>query len=202
MIIGSSAIQHIVTKALAHTNVSPTDKDAFANAAALTSAIAPVSGDDDSSTQSSTGDQPGYDDAFAKMMVNLKAATASTTDAAVDPQAALASMMAGADKQVASTDSVASGASDSVDALSASASQDMPASVGSAKDEFMDYMSQSAAEKVRQQLTGVSKDEYAAMSPEEKAAVDKRVADLTREKAEVAQQEIKTKIAMAKAEMA
>ena len=40
------------------------------------------------------------------------------------------------------------------------------------------------------------------MSPEQKAAVDKKVAELTKEKAEIAQETIKAKIAMAKAEMA
>jgi hypothetical protein len=74
----------------------------------------------------------------------------------------------------------------------------------SAKDQFLAYMNQSDAEKVRQQLTGVTKDEYDAMTPEEQAAVDKKVADLQKQKSEqqIAEQEVKTKIAMAKAEMA
>lgn len=204
MIIGSSALQHIVSKAVAHTTLDTSDKDAFANAAMTTAPIAPVSGNDDTSAQSGTQDQSTYDESFAKMMVNLKSAMASTTENAIDPQvAAASSMMAGADKQVATTDSVASGTSDSVDALSASANKDnASSSVGSAKDEFLAYMNQTDAEKAREQLTGVSKEEYAAMTPEEKAAVDKKVAELTKEKAEVAQQEIKAKIAMAKAEMA
>jgi len=203
MIIGSSALQHIVSKAVAHTTLDTSDKDAFASAAMTTVPVAPVSGNDDTSAQSGTQEQPTYDEAFAKMMVNLKSAMASTTENAIDPQvAAASSMMAGADKQVATSDSVASGTSDSVDALSASANKDAASSVGSAKDDFLAYMNQTDAEKARQQLTGVSKEEYEAMSPEQKAAVDKKVAELTKEKAEVAQQEIKAKIAMAKAEMA
>lgn len=204
MIIGSSALQHIVSKAVAHTTLDTSDKDAFASAAMTTVPVAPVTSSDDTSAQGGTQEQPTYDEAFAKMMVNLKSAMASTTENAIDPQmAAASSMMAGADKQVASTDSVASSTSDSIDALSASAVKDnASSSVGSAKDEFLAYMNQTDAEKARQQLTGVTKEEYAAMSPEEKASVDKKVADLTKEKAEVAQQEIKAKIAMAKSEMA
>jgi hypothetical protein len=204
MIIGSSAIHHIVSKAVAHTNLDTGDKDAFANAAMTTAPVAPVSSSNDTSAQSGTEDQQTYDEAFAKMMVNLKSALASTTENAIDPQAAAASsMVAGADKQLASGDSVASGKSDSVDALAASANQDNASrGVGSAKDAFLDYMNQSDAEKVRQQMTGVTKEEYDAMTPEQKAAVDKKVAEVTKEKAEVAQQEVKAKIAMAKAEMA
>jgi hypothetical protein len=84
-------------------------------------------------------------------------------------------------------------------------SSDADASVASsAKDQFMAYMNQSDAEKVRQQLTGVSKEEYDNMTPEQQAAVDKKVADLQKEKQEqqIAESEVKTRIAMAKAEMA
>jgi hypothetical protein len=50
----------------------------------------------------------------------------------------------------------------------------------------------------------VSKEEYDKMSPEQQAAVDKQVADLQKQKQEqqIAEQEVKTRIAMAKAEMA
>ncbi|WP_268796643.1 hypothetical protein [Pseudomonas huanghezhanensis] len=201
MIISNSAIQHIVSKAVAHTNLDTSDKDAFANAAMTTAPVAPVSTSTDTSAQSGTQGQQTYDEAFAKMMINLKAAMAGSTEDAINPQTA-ASMVAGADKQLATTDSVATGTSSSMDALAASANQDSASQgVGSAKDDLLDYMSQTAAEKARQLLTGVSKDQYQAMTPEEQASVDKKVVEVTQQKAETAQQEIAAKIAMVKAEM-
>ncbi len=205
MIIGNSAIHHIVSKAVAHTNLDTSDKDAYANAAAPTTPVVPVSGSNDASAQSGTDDKQSFDEAFAKLMVNLKAATASTTEEATDPQAAVSAMMAGADKQLASNDSVASGSSDSASSDPLAVSSDQSATsqdVGSVKDQFLSYMNQTDAEKARQQLTGVSKEEYDAMPQEQKAAVDKKVAELTKENVEVAQQQVKAKIAMAKAEMA
>ncbi|HEY0286157.1 MAG TPA: hypothetical protein VGC62_03985 [Pseudomonas sp.] len=205
MIIGNSAIHHIVSKAVAHTNLDTSDKDAYANAAAPTTPVVPVSGSNDASAQSGTDDKQSFDEAFAKLMVNLKAATASTTEEATDPQAAVSAMMAGADKQLASNDSVASGSSDSASSDPLAVSSDQSATsqdVGSVKDQFLSYMNQTDAEKARQQLTGVSKEEYDAMTPEQKAAVEKKVAELTKENVEVAQQQVKAKIAMAKAEMA
>jgi len=37
----------------------------------------------------------------------------------------------------------------------------------SAKDDFMDYMNQTVAEKLRHELTGVTKEQYDKMSSEE-----------------------------------
>jgi hypothetical protein len=204
MIIGNSAIQHFASKAVAHTHFDPTEKDAY-TVSAMAGASAPVAaiaGSNDSSTGSST-DQ-GYNESFAKMMVNLKAAMANTTSSVSDDDkaAAAAAFSSSADKQVAATDSVTK----TVDTeLAAVEGSDSDASVtSSAKDQFLAYMNQSDAEKVRQQLTGVSKEEYDNMSPEQQAAVDKKVADLQKQKQEqqIAEQEVKTKIAMAKAEMA
>jgi hypothetical protein len=204
MIIGNSAIQHFASKAVAHTHFDPTEKDAY-TVSAMAGASAPVAaiaGSNDSSTGSST-DQ-GYNESFAKMMVNLKAAMANTTSSVSDDDkaAAAAAFSSSADKQVAATDSVTK----TVDSeLAAVEGSDSDASVtSSAKDQFLAYMNQSDAEKVRQQLTGVSKEEYDNMSPEQQAAVDKKVADLQKQKQEqqIAEQEVKTKIVMAKAEMA
>ena len=204
MIIGNSAIQHFASKAVAHTHFDPTEKDAY-TVSAMAGASAPVAaiaGSNDSSTGSST-DQ-GYNESFAKMMVNLKAAMANTTASVSDDDkaAAAAAFSSSADKQVAATDSVTK----TVDSeLAAVEGSDSDASVtSSAKEQFLAYMNQSDAEKVRQQLTGVSKEEYDSMSPEQQAAVDKKVADLQKQKQEqqIAEQEVKTRIAMAKAEMA
>lgn len=203
MIIGNSAIQHFVSKAVAHTQFDTSDQDAYNSAMAGASApVAAIAGSDDSSTQSSA-DQ-GYDESFAKMMVNLKAALANTTASVTDDDkaAAAAAFSSSSDKQVAASDSVAKTVDNEIAGVDASDSSASAAT--SAKDEFMAYMNQSDAEKVRQQLTGVSKGEYDKMTPEQQAAVDKKVADLqkTRQEQQVAEQEVKTKIAMAKAEMA
>lgn len=204
MIIGTSAIQHFVSKAVAHTHLDPTERDAYA-VSAMAGASAPVAaiaGSHNSSTESSA-DQ-GYSESFAKMMVNLKAAMANTTASVSDDDkaAAAAAFSSSTDKQVAATDSVAK----TVDSEIASVdSSDSGASVASsAKAQYLAYMNQSDAEKVRQQLTGVSKEEYDSLSPEQQAAVDKKVADLLKQKQEqqIAEQEVKTRIAMAKAEMA
>ena len=204
MIIGNSAIQHFASKAVAHTHFDPTEKDAY-TVSAMAGASAPVAaiaGSNDSSTGSST-DQ-GYNESFAKMMVNLKAAMANTTASVSDDDkaAAAAAFSSSADKQVAATDSVTKTVDNEMAAVDSSDSD--TSATSSAKEQFLAYMNQSDAEKVRQQLTGVSKEEYDSMSPEQQAAVDKKVADLQKQKQEqqIAEQEVKTKIAMAKAEMA
>ena len=206
MIIGNNAIQHFVSKAVTHTSFDTTDKDAYTTSA-LAGASAPVAaiaGSTDSSTQSSTDDKQGYDESFARMMVNLKAAMANTTAQVTDDDkaAAAAAFSASSDKQVAASDSVTETVQENIAKIS---DTDTGSTVAqSAKDQFLAYMNQSDAEKVRQQLTGVSKEEYDAMTPEEQAAVDKKVADLQKQKSEqqIAEQEVKTRIAMAKAEMA
>lgn len=204
MIIGNSAIQHFASKAVAHTHFDPTEKDAY-TVSAMAGASAPVAaiaGSNDSSTASST-DQ-GYNESFAKMMVNLKAAMANTTASVSDDDkaAAAAAFSSSADKQIAATDSVTKTVDNEMAAVDSSDSG--TSATSSAKEQFLAYMNQTDAEKVRQQLTGVSKEEYDSMSPEQQAAVDKKVADLQKQKQEqqIAEQEVKTKIAMAKAEMA
>ncbi|WP_460043305.1 hypothetical protein [Pseudomonas sp. S2_H01] len=202
MIIGNSAIQHFASKAVAHTHFDPTEKDAY-TVSAMAGASAPVAaiaGSNDSSTASST-DQ-GYNESFAKMMVNLKAAMANTTASVSDDDkaAAAAAFSSSADKQIAATDSVTKTVDNEMAAVDSSDSG--ASATSSAKEQFLAYMNQTDAEKVRQQLTGVSKEEYDGMSPEQQAAVDKKVADLQKQKQQIAEQEVKTKIAMAKAEMA
>jgi hypothetical protein len=204
MIIGNSAIQHFASKAVAHTHLDPSEKDAY-TVSAMAGASAPVAaiaGSNDSSAGSST-DQ-GYNESFAKMMVNLKAAMANTTASVSDDDkaAAAAVFSSSTDKQVAATDSVTKTVASELAAVEGSDSD--ASATSSAKEQFLAYMNQTDAEKVRQQLTGVSKEEYDKMSPEQQAAVDKQVADLQKQKQEqqIAEQEVKTRIAMAKAEMA
>ncbi|MFK3799475.1 hypothetical protein [Pseudomonas sp. NPDC088444] len=204
MIIGNSAIQHFVSKAVAHTQYDTTDKDAYTTAAMAgsTAPVAAIANSNNGSTQSST-DQ-SYDESFAKMMVNLKAALANTTASVTDDDkaAAAAAFSSSTDKQVAASDSVTKTVDKEIAAVDSSDSSS--SATTSAQADFLAYMNQTDAEKVRQQLTGVSKEEYDNMTPEQQAAVDKKVAELQKQKTDqqIAEQEVKTKIAMAKAELA
>ena len=204
MLIGNSAIQQFVSKAVSHTHYATADTDAYTSAmAGAATPVAAIASNGEGAAQSSNDGKQGYDESFAKMMVNLKAAAANTASSVTDEDkaAAAAAFVSSADKQVAASDSVSKTVSDELGTTDGAAGSD---SSGSVKDQFLSYMNQSDAEKVRQRLTGVSKAEYDAMTPEEQAAVDKQVTELQKQKTDqqVAEQEVKTKIAMAKAEMA
>ncbi|MEX6679139.1 hypothetical protein QWI18_24785 [Pseudomonas sp. W2Oct36] len=203
MLIGNSAIQQFVSKAVSHTHYATTDTDAYTSAmAGAATPVAAIASNGEGAAQSSNEGKQGYDESFAKMMVNLKAAAANTAPAVTDDDkaAAAAAFVSSADKQVASSDSVSKTVSDDLAASDGAGSD----GVGSVKDQFLSYMNQTDAEKVRQRLTGVSKAEYDAMTPQEQAAVDKQVTELQKQKTDqqVAEREVKTRIAMAKAEMA
>ncbi len=203
MLIGNSAIQQFVSKAVSHTHYATTDTDAYTSAmAGAATPVAAIASNGEGAAQSSNEGKQGYDESFAKMMVNLKAAGANTASSVTDDDkaAAAAAFVSSADKQVASSDSVSKTVSDDLAASDGAGSD----GVGSVKDQFLSYMNQTDAEKVRQRLTGVSKAEYDAMTPQEQAAVDKQVTELQKQKTDqqVAEREVKTRIAMAKAEMA
>ncbi|MFP3926453.1 hypothetical protein [Pseudomonas sp. W5-36] len=203
MLIGNSAIQQFVSKAVSHTHYATTDTDAYTSAmAGAATPVAAIASNGEGAAQSSNEGKQGYDESFAKMMVNLKAAAANTASSVTDDDkaAAAAAFVSSADKQVASSDSVSKTVSDDLAASDGAGSD----GVGSVKDQFLSYMNQTDAEKVRQRLTGVSKAEYDAMTPQEQAAVDKQVTELQKQKTDqqVAEREVKTRIAMAKAEMA
>jgi hypothetical protein len=204
MIIGNSAIHQLVSKAVAHTNLDTTDRDAYSSS--LAGAPAPVSaiaGNNDSSAQSSTSDS-GYNESFAKMMVNLKAALANTTSSVSDDQQAAAGAVSAAasttaDKQMAASDSVTKTVDSAITAADSAADT---SSTSSASQQLLSYLNQNDAGKVREQLTGVSQQQYNSMTPEQQAAVDKKVSDVKKQETQVAEQEINARIAMAKAEMA
>jgi hypothetical protein len=203
MIIGNSAIQHMVSKAVTRAHFDPAATDAYTSAiAGATTPVAAIASNADGVHQGGDNSNQGYNESFAKMMVNLKAAAANTAASLTDDKAAAAAkFVSSSDKQVAASDSVSKTVSDTLAVGDGAGDTD---SIGSAEDQFLSYMNQTDAEKVRQQLTGVSKDEYDAMTPQEQAAVDKQVTELQKQKMDqqVAEQDVKTKIAMAKAEMA
>lgn len=197
MIIGSRDLSMASwNKAAIHTNM--VIKDSIFNlgpaAQSFQSGISGVSQSENSTTGSDDGTD--FDEAFAKMLVNLRKAS-STPDGAENAGAALLPI-ATADNHDArfSVDSNHEAANE----LATSPSP--PSSETTASELFKDYMNQSDAEKLREQLTGVSKEEYEKMSPEEQASLDKKIEELTKEKARAEQQAIKAKIDMAKAELA
>jgi hypothetical protein len=203
MIIGNSAIQHMVSKAVSRTQFDTSATDAYTNAiAGAATPVAAIASNADGVAQGGDNSKQGYNESFAKMMVNLKAAAANTAASLTDDDkaAAAAKFVSSSDKQVAASDSVSKTVSDALVVGDGAGDTD---SVSSAKDQFLSYINQTDAEKVRQQLTGVSKDEYDAMTPQEQAAIDKQVTELQKQKMDqqVAEHDVKTKIAMAKAEM-
>lgn len=205
MIIGNSVIQQIVSKVVSHAPLSAAAQDPYSSAmAGASSPVASLIGNDDDAAQDSTDAKQGYNESFAKMMVNLKAALGNTTEAVTDDAkaAAAAAFSSISDKQLAATDSVTKTVDSQLAAVNGT--EGGASSGSSVRDQFMQYMNQSDAEKVRQQLTGVSKAEYASMTPQQQAAVDNKVAELQKHQQvrQVAEQDVKTRIAMAKAEMA
>lgn len=156
-----------------------------------------VSGVSQPKTSTDSNDLKNFDEAFAKMMVNLRKAS-STSESAEGAGVALLPIAAAANQ-----DGTFSANSNELAAneLATSAYQSPSSSEKTASELFKDYMNQSDAEKLREQLTGVSKEEYEKMSPEEQVSLDKRVEELTKEKGRAEQQAIKAKIDIAKAEL-
>lgn len=185
-------------KAAIHTNM--VQKDSFFNLASpVQSSQSGVSGVSKTET-STTGsdDKKDFDEAFAKMMVNLRKET-SKSEGAEGTDAALLPITTAHNHDAAfSTNSNDAAGNE----LATSPYQSPPASEKTASELFKDYMNETDAEKVREQLTGVSKEEYEKMSPEEQASLDKRVEELTKEKTRAEQQAVKAKIDMVKAELA
>lgn len=187
MIIGSNTLHGFVPKVVQQTVKEVIGENFVPNLVGQANPLPSPLGSNSFSNDTDSKDKPAYDEAFAKMMVNLKMATA--IPAAATPPTANQTI-------ASSVNSETSGSS-----LTLSPNQPPATAEKSATDEFMDYVNQSDADKYRQELTGVSKEEYEAMSPDEKAAIDKKVEELTKQKAQVAQEIIRAKISMAKAEL-
>jgi len=141
--------------------------------------------------------QAGFEELFARLMVNLGAQNAvanprtSQDNTSVSQNEGVSAIPPNESSK--STDQGA--AAQENDLLSAAADQP---TMRSAKDDFMEYMNQTDAEKLRQELTGITKEKYDQMSPEEKLAVDQKVQELLKKKQEIAEVTLKAKIAMAK----
>jgi hypothetical protein len=176
-------------------NTDAVQKDSLFNLAAPAQSSTPASAKTGTSNDTGSESKQSFDEAFAKMMVNLRMATSASPDT-VNP-----AVLPPPIENQGSTDSISGEEKADAD-LTLSLYQDSPTTEKSATEKFMDFMNQTDAEKAREQLTGVSKEEYEKMSPEEQASLDKKVEELTKEKAKMEQQVVKAKIDMAKAEFA
>lgn len=149
---GIGALHSLVSQVVSRRSPEDGATDAFTvpvNAPGTVPAIESV-------TQKNSGQSSGFDEAFAKTLFNLKTAA--------QPVEGQASFMAAAnDSNLAASDSAV---------LSQSA---VESEFSSAQQQFSDYQNQTPDERMREQLTGVSKEQYEALSPEEKLDVDTRL---------------------------
>lgn len=132
------------------------------------------SGAGSSASQGNSQGESGYNESFARMMLNLK----------TQGQSSLSASVADDDNGVNAFSDIASV---------------KESSLSSGQQAFLYYMKQPASERLREQLTGVSKEEYEAMSPEEQKAVDQKFTEALKQQQEVAQQDINTRIKALKA---
>jgi len=172
MIIGNSALEQLVSRAVGRKTVDEVSQDAFSSVAAagLLQGAAPVTLQNNSSvSQDSTQDNKGYNESFARMMVNLKAAgDTSLSEKTADRDNGVIGSVA---------DANATGAT----------------STGSMQ-QFMDTLKQTAEEKVREKLTGVSQKDYDSMTPQDQQALDQKVQDALKDKQNDVADDINTRI--------
>jgi hypothetical protein len=191
-IAGNTALHQLVAQAVrklpveANTDAFSNISNTAANASTLTSGIAPVtSSSSDSSQKDST-----YDESFAKLLVQLKSGAAAFESSA-DSNLALAQGAADNASTTTSTGTVASTGDDAVAAASGT-------SQSTTLKDFLAYMNESAAEKLRDKTTGVSKSEYDSMTPDQQAAIDKKVQDSLKQQQETATADVNAKILAAR----
>lgn len=138
------------------------------------SAAALASGSDQGASQGSAQNSSAYEESFARMLLGLK----------TQAEATLSEATADRDNGVSSD-------------VQTAAANDTPST--SARQQFLDDMKQPAEDRLREQLTGVSKAQYEAMSPEEKRGVDERFKDALKQQQEVAREDINVRIKALKA---
>lgn len=141
---------------------------------AKASAAALTSDSGSGASQGSAQNSSAYEESFARMMLGLK----------TQAEATLSETTADRDNGV-SSDVQTTAANDTT--------------YTSTQQQFLDYMKQPAEDRLREQLTGVGKEEYEAMSAEEKHGVDEKFKDALKQQQEVAQQDINVRINALKA---
>jgi hypothetical protein len=175
-----STLHHLVSQVVGRKTQEDVSKDAFAVPVAAASPVPAVDAVSEKTSDSSKDST--FDEAFAKLLVNLKASTQ-----AADAQAAFTPIAV--DTSIAARDSAVTSEADVAAATS---------STSSAQQQFMDFMNLSPAEQMREKLTGVSKEEYEAMSPEQKLSVDNKLQAALKEQQQTATADINGKILAAR----
>ncbi|EPJ76656.1 MULTISPECIES: hypothetical protein [Pseudomonas] len=177
-----SALHHLVSQVVGRKTQEEASTDAFAVPVAPASPVPAVDAVSENTRDSSKDST--FDEAFAKLLVNLKASTQAT-----DAQAAFSPLAV--DTSIAARDSAVTSEADVAAATSST-------STSSAQQQFMDFMNLSPAEQMREKLTGVSKEEYEAMSPEQKLSVDNKLQAALKEQQQTATADINGKILAAR----
>ncbi|MBC3949095.1 MULTISPECIES: hypothetical protein [Pseudomonas] len=176
-----SALHHLVSQAVARKTQDDVATDAFS---VPTGATSPVPAVDPVAQNSGSQQNEAYDEAFAKMLLSLKTATQNT-----DNDAAPSFVSAGNDNSIAARDSAVTSEADVAEVAS---------KFTSAQQEFSDYMNLTPAEKMREQLTGVSKEEYESMSPEQKLDADTKLQAALKEQQQQTTADVNSKILAAR----
>lgn len=176
-----SALHHLVSQAVGRKIQEDVATDAFSVPVGAASAVPAV----DAVAQNNGSQQnAAYDEAFARMLLSLKTAT-QKAETETEPSF----ISAANDSNIAARDSAVTSEADVAEGVS---------KFTSAQEEFRDYMDLTPAEKMREQLTGVSKDDYEAMSPEQKLDVDTKLQAALKEQQQQTTADVNSKILAAR----
>ncbi|WP_295472986.1 hypothetical protein [uncultured Pseudomonas sp.] len=175
MFVSNSTLDHLTSRFVngrrALEEISRESTPSYVPSAVQAAAATLTSGSGSGASQGNAQDNTAYKESFAKMMLSLKS------------QASLAAGVADKDNGVSGQPDV---------------SAEQPERI-SARQAFLDYMQQPAMDRVREQLTGVSKEAYEAMTPEEQQGVDRKFQEALKQQQEVAKEDINTRIKALKA---
>lgn len=178
-----SALHHLVSQAVGRKTQEDVATDPFSVQASATSAVPAVN-----AITQNTGSQDGaYDEAFAKMLLSLKTATQK-----LETETEPSFVSAANDSNIASRDSAVTTEADVAKVV------DGASKFTSVQQDFKDYMDLKPEERMREQLTGVSKEQYETMSPEEKLSVDNKLQAALKEQQQQTTADVNGKILAAR----
>ncbi|WP_122550101.1 hypothetical protein [Pseudomonas viridiflava] len=175
MIIGNSGLEQLVSHAvgaIGRKTLGEVSQDTFGAVAAAGLGNGPFPVTSQNANAASTDDaqsNSGYNESFARMMVNLKSGADTS----------LSEKTADRDNGVTGANAASVGAADG-------------AATGVQK--FMDTLKQTAEEKVREKLTGITQQQYTAMKPEDQLTIDQKVQDALKDKQNDVADDINTRI--------
>ncbi|MBA1232252.1 hypothetical protein G7013_21625 [Pseudomonas viridiflava] len=175
MIIGNSGLEQLVSHAvgaIGRKTLTEVSQDTFGAVAAagLTNGAFPVSSQTtNAASPDDSQSKGGYNESFARMMVNLKSAADTSLS-----------------EKTADRDNGVIGSAANTGASGGAAT-------GSVQ-QFMDTLKQTAEEKVREKLTGINQQQYTAMTPEDQLTIDQKVQDALKDKQNDVADDINTRI--------